>query len=83
MTAPLTTTLDRLEPGDSATIAALDPSLPETERRRLMEMGFYSGTPVQVVRRSPLGDPVAYLIRGTTFALRQDQARCIEVHRDR
>lgn len=82
MPADTPTTLDHLEPGNTATVVAVDSSLPAGERRRLMEMGFYAGTPVQAVMRSPLGDPVAYKVRGMTIGLRRSQARCIEVRRD-
>lgn len=75
-------TLDQLDPGGSAIVLGVDDSVPEIDRRRLMEMGFYEGTPVQMVMPSPLGDPVAYRIRGMTIALRRSQARCIEVRRD-
>lgn len=81
-TPPAATTLDRLEPGGTAIVVRLAASLPEGERRRLMELGFYAGTPVQAVMRSPLGDPVAYRVRGMTIGLRCNQARCIEVRRD-
>ena len=39
-------------------------------RRRLLDLGFTPGTRVDVLRRSPLGDPVAYRVRGATIALR-------------
>lgn len=39
-------------------------------RGRLLDLGFVPGTVVEPVRRSPLGDPTAYRIRGTVIALR-------------
>jgi len=39
-------------------------------RRRLLDLGFVPGTRVDVLRRSPLGDPIAYRVRGATIALR-------------
>ncbi len=42
-------------------------------RRRLMDLGLVPGSRVEVVRRSPLGDPVAYKIRGAIIALREEE----------
>jgi ferrous iron transport protein A len=49
------------------------------ERRRLMDLGLTPGTCVEPVLRSPLGDPTAYRVRGTVLALRNEQAKRIEV----
>ncbi len=48
-------------------------------RRRLLEMGFCNGTPVQLVRRAPLGDPIEFRLRGYSLSLRQDQARHVQI----
>ncbi|MBD3297651.1 MAG: ferrous iron transport protein A [candidate division Zixibacteria bacterium] len=48
-------------------------------RRRLLDLGFIPGTRVDVVRRSPLGDPVAYRVRGATIALRGADAEHVLV----
>ena len=48
-------------------------------RRRMLDLGMVPGTLVEVVRRSPLGDPVAYQIRGAVIALRKDEASYINV----
>lgn len=48
-------------------------------RRRLLDLGFVPGTKVHIVRRSPLGDPTAYRVRGATIALRSTDAQHILV----
>ncbi len=48
-------------------------------RRRLQDLGLTPGTWVECVGVSPLGDPAAYLVRGTVFALRRQEAECIRV----
>ncbi|MEA4882488.1 MAG: FeoA family protein [Clostridia bacterium] len=48
-------------------------------RRRLLDLGLVPGTEVTAVRRSPLGDPIAFLIRGAVIALRGEDAACITV----
>ncbi len=48
--------------------------------RRLADLGFIAGEPVQVLRRGPGGrDPLAVRVGDTLFALRRAEARCIEV----
>ncbi|SDP28118.1 ferrous iron transport protein A [Actinopolyspora xinjiangensis] len=73
----MTTTLDRLRNGQTATVTALD--VDGAERRRLMDLGVLPGTPIRVDRVSPLGDPTAYLVRGSVIALRRHQARGIHI----
>ena len=50
-----------------------------TNRRRLLDLGLVPGARVEVVRRSPAGNPTAYLIKGTIIALRNEDARQILV----
>lgn len=48
--------------------------------RRLAEIGFIPGEPVQLLRRGPGGrEPLAVLIGDTMFGLRLLEAQCIEV----
>jgi len=48
--------------------------------RRLGELGFIHGEPLQLLRRGPGGrEPLAVLIGETMFALRLLEAQCIEV----
>jgi ferrous iron transport protein A len=46
-------------------------------RRRLLDLGFVVGNAVEVLRRSPLGDPIAYRISNTTIALRREESSLI------
>ncbi len=48
-------------------------------RKRLMEMGLVRGTPVEVIRFAPLGDPVDIKVRGYHLSLRLAEAETIEV----
>lgn len=49
------------------------------DRQRLQEMGLLPGTPVQLVRWAPMGDPVEIKVRGYCLSLRKHQAEQIEV----
>lgn len=48
--------------------------------RRLAELGFIAGEPVQMLRRGPGGrEPLAVTVGETLLALRLLEAQCIEV----
>lgn len=53
----------------------------DSMRRRLQDLGLIKGTKVSCVQKSPLGDPVAYLIRGAVIALRYEDSSCVQVER--
>lgn len=74
-----TRTLSDLRPGERAVVRALGGA--GDIRRRLQDIGLIRGTAVTCVGRSPLGDPVAYRIRGATMALRGADAARVEVER--
>ena len=74
--------LDQLKPGQQARVLALSPACRGPERRRLLDLGFVPGTQVEVEMTSPMGDPVAYRVRGSVIALRSEQARLIRIGRD-
>lgn len=48
-------------------------------RRRFLDLGIINGTEIRPLYTSPLGDPRAYLIRGTVIAIREEDARFIQV----
>ncbi len=48
-------------------------------RRRLLDLGVIHDTIIEPLQKSPSGDPVAYLIRGTVIALRSEIASMILV----
>ncbi|MER3412894.1 MAG: ferrous iron transport protein A [Armatimonadota bacterium] len=46
-------------------------------RERLQDLGLVPGTRVCASLRSPLGQPVAYEVRGSLVALREEDARTV------
>lgn len=72
-------TLDELKIGQIAVVVSLETTGPG--RRRLMDLGIVPGTVLLAELRSPLGDPVAYRVRGALIALRKVQARDITITR--
>ena len=69
--------LDRLSPGESGIIGRVESE--DGIGRRLLDLGFIPGTPVRVVRRAPLGDPVSFELRGSRICLRRSEAARILV----
>lgn len=75
--------LKDLPSGARARVIAVTAAVPELdarELRRLGELGFIPGEPLQLLRRGPGGrEPLAVQVGDTLFALRWLEACCIEV----
>ena len=75
--------LNELPNGAHATVirvVAASADVDAVSLRRLAEIGFIPGEPVQLLRRGPGGrEPLAVLIGDTMFGLRLLEAQCIEV----
>ena len=69
--------LSTLSPGTHAVGAEL--RLAPEFRGRLLEMGVLVGTPIELIRFAPLGDPVEIKIRGYHLSLRRHDAEQILV----
>ena len=70
------TTLADLKPGQKALVTGFTG---EDVPGRLMEMGLLPGTPIELVRLAPLGDPMDVRVRGYHLSLRRHEARCVLV----
>ena len=53
--------------------------IPPENRGRLLEMGLLVGTPVELIRFAPMGDPVEIKVRGYNLSLRKHEAEQIWV----
>lgn len=69
---PRAVPLASLAPGAHAVIESVDATT--AIGRRLADLGFLPRTPIHVLRRAPLGDPVAYELRGYRLCLRRTEA---------
>jgi ferrous iron transport protein A len=69
--------LTSLAAGSSAIVTEI--KIPVETRSRLMEMGLLVGSPVELVRFAPLGDPVEIKVRGYHLTLRKHEAEQIWV----
>ncbi len=73
--------LSLLQPGEKAKIVSLSGNLRGLSRQRLLDLGFVKGAIVETYLVAPLGEPVAYLIKGTVIALRKEQSDKILVRK--
>ena len=71
--------LTSLEVGSRGVVAEI--KIPAEHRGRILEMGLLVGTTVELVRFSPLGDPVEIKVRGYHLSLRKHEAEQIFVRR--
>lgn len=69
--------LSDMNVGDKAIIKKIETE--ENIKRRLLDIGLINGTQVECVLKGPFNDPIAYLIRGATIAIRKDDSSKIEV----
>ncbi len=73
--------LSDLAMGEEAEVVLLDGELRGFTRRRLLDLGLTPGARVTAVLSNAFGDPRAFRVRGTTIALRKEQARHVWVKR--
>ncbi|MBD0776329.1 DtxR family transcriptional regulator [Maribacter sp. ANRC-HE7] len=66
--------LNILKENEKAKIIGISKEIRGESRRRLLDLGFVKGANVSIDLLNPLGEPKAYLIKGTSIALRNDQA---------
>ena len=71
--------LTSLAVGSAATVSEI--KIPSENRGRILEMGLLVGTPIELVRFAPLGDPVEIKVRGYHLTLRKHEAEQIWVKR--
>ena len=72
-----TITLDKLPLNSTGNILSLNCS--GSLQRRLLDLGLVKDTPIIAILKSPFGDPTAYEIRGSTIALREEDAKLIKI----
>ncbi len=73
--------LSDLRHGEPAELLELDPACRGFSRRRLLDLGLTPQTRIELALGNPFGDPRAFRVRGTTIALRKQQAGQIWVKR--
>lgn len=69
--------LTDLKPGEKAYIIKVKGR--GSFRKRIIEMGFIKGEPVEYVQQAPLNDPIIFKVLGYEVTLRKSEASLIEV----
>jgi len=69
-----------LKPPMRAKVVGFSPACRGPQTRRLLDLGFVEGTIVEAELVSPVGEPIAFRVRGALIALRRDQARMVYVN---
>ena len=77
-----TVRLSSLKLNEKASILGISKECRGENRRRLLDLGFVKGTTISIDMESPLKNPVAYLVKGTSIALRNDQASKILIQKN-
>lgn len=72
-------TLSSLKVGEEGIIIGISKAIRGQQRRRLLDFGVVPGTKVKPSLKGTTGDPTAYSIKGTTVALRKQQADLIYI----
>ncbi len=70
-------TLDKIKPHQRVCVINLN--IEGEMRRRLIDIGLIEDTEITCIGISPLGDPIAILIRGAVIALRKSVCKKITV----
>lgn len=71
-------TLDTLQQGQKGNILRILSGNSRLQRK-LLTMGYISGTDIEVVCRAPLGDPIQVRALGYNLSLRLSEAKFVEV----
>ncbi len=66
----LLVTLNSLSPGDTCIVHKINSDTAIVQR--LFDLGISEGVLIEVLYKSPSGNPVAYHVRGVVIALRDD-----------
>ena len=74
--------LSSLKENETAKILGISRECRGENRRRLLYLGFIKGTQIHIDLISPLQNPKAYLVKGSSIALRDDQAAKILIKKD-
>ena len=76
-----TVRLSSLVDGEVGKIVGMSKECRGENRRRLLDLGFVNGTEIKIDLNSPMKNPVAYSVKGTSIALRRDQASKILINK--
>ncbi len=74
------TEISNLQPGERAYVQGFG-TMPRSYRQKLLAMGLTRGTPFQVIRIAPLGDPIEIHVRGFALSVRKKEIKDLQIER--
>jgi ferrous iron transport protein A len=72
--------LDNIDVGEKCIVRNI--LLEDNIKTRILDLGIIENTTINILYRSPFGNPTAYFVRGTVIALRNEDAKKIIVERE-
>ncbi len=73
----MNSTLDKISCGHQAIIISIEDC--EYDNQKLHDMGLTKGSKISPIFSSPTSDPIAYKVNGVVIAIRNKQAKNINV----
>jgi len=73
----MTKSLNQCQIGEKVLVRALQ--MAGNKSKRLMDMGLFPGTEIEISRVAPMGDPVAIKLKGFQMSFRKKEAEEIIV----
>lgn len=73
--------LSNLKVGQPAVVDNIDNS-DKRISRRLRDMGFVSGQPVTIIKKSIFGDPISITLKGYEISIRKKEADLITIRHE-
>ena len=70
-------TMSQMYPGQRAVVCKMEAA--GAMRRRLLDIGLIENTEIECVGKSPMGDPLAFQIRGAVMAIRKKEAEKVRI----
>ena len=75
--AEMVVTLGDMNPGQAGKVARLNGR--GGVYKRLLDMGVTPGSPIELKRVAPLGDPIEIKVKGYSLSLRKSEAEMISI----
>ena len=67
-------TLKHLKPGETAIVGSF---IDNEVSLKLIELGIIPGSKIKMLRRAPMGDPIAFSFSGSIISMRQMEAETV------
>ncbi len=76
---PLEDTLEQLGVDECCVVLGFGSELPDTHKKRLLELGFCPGARIKCMRNTPFGGPRIFEVGGSVFSVESSLAKHLKV----